>query len=294
MALTGFASPAWAGQNDASIRLPQGHLALAAGRLKRVLPLLHTPAWALHGDLHGDLATQKALLEEATLLPHTTKVFDLGPRAHADLQPPHGWTEVRRHTRQVTLPSEGDVVLPKTREKQARRFEREGGTVAVSSGQDGIAWSHVERLHAASRDRKGLASHQHRLAPLLQRVATEPWTFAVTAANAEGKVIASGGFVLLPCGTCVYAFGGQERSKNSGRASVAMLCEAMRTAQRMGATTFDFGGSQDAGVDKFYAEFGGVPVAMRRWVNAPVWFKWVFPKTWNAWTTPSRVLDADD
>ena len=60
----------------------------------------------------------------------------------------------------------------------------------------------------------------------------------------------------------------------------------------MGATTFDFGGSQDDGVDKFYAEFGGVPVAMRRWVNAPVWFKWVFPKTWNAWTTPSRVLDA--
>ena len=139
---------------------------------------------------------------------------------------------------------------------------------------------------------KGLASRQHRLAPLLQRLATEPWTFAVTAANAEGKVIASGGFVLLPCGTCVYAFGGQERSKDSGRASVAMLCEAMRTAQRMGATTFDFGGSQDAGVDKFYAEFGGLPVAMRRWVNAPVWFKWVFPKTWNAWTTPSRVLDA--
>ena len=69
MALTGFASPAWAGQNDASIRLPQGHLALAAGRLKGVLPLLHTPAWALHGDLHGDLATQTALLEEATLLP---------------------------------------------------------------------------------------------------------------------------------------------------------------------------------------------------------------------------------
>ena len=68
----------------------------------------------------------------------------------------------------------------------------------------------------------------------------------------------------------------------------------MRTAQRMSATTFDFGGSHDAGVDKFYAEFGGVPVTMRRWVNTPVWFKWVFPSTWNAWTTPSRVLDADN
>ena len=179
--------------------------------------------------------------------------------------------------------------LPKTRAKQARRFKRKAARWPWNGARP-IAWSHVERLHAASRD-KGLAGHQHRLAPLLQRLATEPWTFAVTASNAEGKVIASGGFVLLPCGTCVYAFGGQERSKDSGRASVAMLCEAMRTAQRMRATTFDFGGSQDAGVDKFYAEFGGVPVAMRRWVSAPVWFKWVFPSTWNAWTTPSRVLD---
>ena len=291
MALTGFASPAWAGQNDASIRLPQGHLALAVGRLKGFLPLLHTPSWALHGDLHGNLATQKAVLAEAVQLPQSIKVLDLGPRAHAELKPPQGWTEVRRHTRQVTMPIEGEVHLPKNREKQARRFEREGGTVAVSSGHDAIAWSHVERLHAASRDHKGLASHHRRLAPLLQRLATEAWTFAVTASNAEGKVIASGGFVLLQCGTCDYAFGGQERSKESGRASVAMLCEAMQTAQRMGATTFDFGGSQDAGVDKFYAEFGGVPVAMRRWVKAPFWFKWVFTKTWKTWTTPSRVLE---
>lgn len=291
MALTGFAAPVWAGQNDASIRLPQGHLALAVGRLKGFLPLLHTPSWALHGDLHGNLVTQKAVLAEAVQLPQSIKVLDLGPSAHAELKPPQGWTEVRRHTRQVTMPIEGEVPLPKTREKQARRFEREGGTVAVSSGHDAIAWSPVERLHAASRDRKGLASHHRRLAPLLQRLATEAWTFAVTASNAEGKVIASGGFVLLPCGTCVYAFGGQERSKDSGRASVAILCEAMQTAQRMGATTFDFGGSQDAGVDKFYAEFGGVPVAMRRWVKAPFWFKWVFPKTWKTWTTPSRVLE---
>ena len=291
MALTGFAAPTWAGQNDASIRLPQGHLGLAAGRLKGFLSLLHTPSWALHGDLHGDLTTQKELLAEAVLLPHTTKVLDLGPRAHADLKSPQSWTEVRRHTRQVSLPSDGDVPLPKTRDKQARRFVREGGQVALETGLESIAWSHVERLHAASRDRKGLASHRSRLAPLLQRIAAEPWTFAVTASNAEGKVVASGGFVLLPCGTCVYAFGGQERSKDSGRASVAMLGEAMRAAQRMGANTFDFGGSQDSGVDKFYAEFGGVPVAMRRWVKAPFWFKWVFPKTWNAWTTPSRMLD---
>ena len=291
MALTGYASPAWTGQHDASIRQSQGHLALAVGRIKGVLPLLHTPAWALHGDLHGDLVTQKAVLAEAIQLPHSTKVLDLGPRAHAGLKPPKSWTEVRRHTRQVPLPSEGDVHLPKTRDKQARRFVREGGQVAVEAGYENMAWSHVERLHAASRDRKGLSSHQLRLTPLLQRLAAEPWTFAVTSTNAEGEVVASGGFVLLPCGTCVYAFGGQERSKDSGRASVAMLGEAMRAAQRMGANTFDFGGSQDSGVDKFYAEFGGVPVAMRRWVQAPFWFKWVFPKTWNAWTTPSRVLD---
>ena len=292
MALRGFVSPLWAGQNDASLCLPQGHLALAVGHIKGFLPLLHTPAWALHCDLHGNLATQQHLTSEATLLPHAVKVLDLGPQVHPHLTPPTGWTEVTRHTRQVTLPIDGDLPLPKTRDKQARRFAREGGQVALELGNEGEAWRNVEVLHAESRDRKGLASHQERLATLLGRLAAEPWTFAVTASNIQGEVVASGGFVMLACGTCVYAFGGQVRSKDSGRASVAMLCQAMRHAQHMGATTFDFGGSQDPGVDKFYSEFGGVAVAMRRWVKAPAWFKWVFFGTWKAWTTPSRVLDA--
>ena len=71
--------------------------------------------------------------------------------------------------------------------------------MAVNSGHDANAWSHVERLHAASRDRKGLASHQHRLAPLLQRLATEPWTFAVTAASLALAASAAALAASVPC-----------------------------------------------------------------------------------------------
>ena len=107
------------------------------------------------------------------------------------------------------------------------------------------------------------------------------------AHNHEGECVASGGFVVLPDETCIYAFGGQVRSKVSGRASVAMLRAAMDEARARGCTTFDFGGSQDSGVDQFYAEFGARAVPMRRWVHAPWWFKLCFPQTWSAWTTPS-------
>ena len=71
-----------------------------------------------------------------------------------------------------------------------------------------------------------------------------------------------------------------------GRASVAMLLEAMRHAHK-GCERFDFGGSQDPGVDQFYAEFGSEVVFMRRWVRAPRWFQWLFPRTWQSWTRPS-------
>ena len=162
---------------------------------------------------------------------------------------------------------------------------REGGSVALHEHKEG--WHEVLALHKASRTRKGLPHHGSDLQALLDRISNEPWTFAVTAHDAEGACVASGGFVLLPSGTCVYAFGGQRRSEDSGRASVAMLVEAMRMAQTRGCTCFDFGGSLDPGVDRFYAEFGANAVAMERWVGVPFWFKWLIPRTTRARTKTS-------
>lgn len=286
-ARSGFGSPTWLGERGIVIEAGSGGIALFQSRLKKVLPLACTPPWALHSDVHGSREEQqqlRSLLGKQTPL---LAVVDLGPRALGCLAPPTGWVEVLRHTRQTRLLPGRELPCPNTRLKQEKRFLREGGSVHIASGNP-EAWAEVARLHKAARTRKGLAHHAARLEELLQRLASAPWCFTSLAVGPDGSCLASGGFVVLEHGTCVYSFGGQQRSSASGRASVAMLLAAMRHAQELGCERFDFGGSQDPGVDQFYAEFGADVVPMRRWIKAPWWFPWMFRSTWRVWTRPTR------
>ena len=285
MTSTGFASPEWLDQGSLFLEEDGVRVPLYTSRLRGLIPLLCTPPWALHVDWRGEPATQDKLKRALTRAHSTVSVIDLGPETSSSLTAPEGWQEVRRHTRQLPLDDTFEATVPKTRVKQARRFERESGTLEVHEGPAG--WDEVLNLHRASRDRKGLQAQPEKLEALLARIAPTDWSFAVLARDVHGACIASGGFVILPDQTCVYAFGGQARSQASGRASVAMLLEAMRHAHQRGCERFDFGGSQDSGVDQFYAEFGSEVVFMRRWVRAPRWFQWLFPCTWQSWTRPS-------
>ena len=285
MTSTGFASPEWMDQGSLFLEEDRVRVPLHTSRLKGLIPITCTPPWALHVAWCGEHATQKKLKRALARTHSTISVIDLGPGASSSLTPPKGWHEVPRHTRQLSLDDAFETTMPKTRLKQARRFERESGALEVHEGP--VGWGEVFNLHRASRDRKGLQAHPEKLEALLERIAPTDWSFAVLARDANGTCIASGGFVILPDQTCVYAFGGQARSQASGRASVAMLLEAMRHAHQRGCKRFDFGGSQDPGVDQFYAEFGSEVVFMRRWVRAPRWFQWLFPQTWQGWTRPS-------
>ena len=281
----GFASKAWLNDGGHTFSSSGCSVGVTRTTLKGLLSLTCTPPWALHMGLQGDLNTQQDLVSSCAGMSTMLHVLDLGPRAHERLQAPHGWQDITRHTRQSTWSEDKGWDVGKSRQKQSARFLRDEGTVTVTEHPE--AWQDVHALHLASRTRKGLAHHGNKLSALLNRLADQPWTFAVLALNEEGECVASGGFVVLQDQTCVYAFGGQLRSKVSGRASAAMLLAAMDEAKARGCTTFDFGGSQDPGVDQFYAEFGSRAVPMRRWVHAPWWFKFCFPQTWSAWTTPS-------
>ena len=285
MTSTGFASPEWLDQGSLFLEEDGVRVPVHTSRLRGLIPIMCTPPWALHVNWCGDPATQEKLKLALTRAHSAVSVIDLGPGASSTLTPPDGWHEVHRHTRQLPLNDTFEATWPKTRVKQARRFERESGTLEVHGGPTG--WDEVFDLHRTSRERKGLQAQPKKLENLLQRIAPLDWTFSVLARDAQGACIASGGFVILPDQTCVYAFGGQARSQASGRASVAMLLNAMRHAHALGCLRFDFGGSQDPGVDQFYAEFGSEVVFMRRWVRAPRWFQWLFPRTWRSWTKPS-------
>ena len=285
MTTTGFVSPEWLGKDGFILEEDGTQIPLHSTKLKGLVSLTCTPPWALHVTWSGASETQEKLKRALTRLHTSVVVVDLGPKALPGLEPPKGWVDVPRHTRQLALNEAFEGTLPKTRIKQARRFERESGTLEIHQNSNG--WDDVFKLHLASRDRKGLHAHPKKLEALIKDISCTDWTFCVLARNAQGECIASGGFVILPDHTCIYAFGGQTRSQASGRASVSMLLEAMRHAQKQGCSVFDFGGSQDPGVDRFYAEFGSDVVFMRRWVCTPRWLRWIFPRVWRQWTAPS-------
>ena len=138
-------------------------------------------------------------------------VLDLGPRAHERLQAPLTGGRTSRDTHGRAHGPKTKVGTWANRQKQSARFLRDEGTVSVTEHPE--AWQDVHVLHFAFRTRKGLAHHGNKLSALLNRLADQPWTFAVLALNEEGECVASGGFVVLQDQTCVYAFGGQLRSK---------------------------------------------------------------------------------
>jgi hypothetical protein len=72
-------------------------------------------------------------------------------------------------------------------------------------------------------------------------------------------------------GRTVYAFGGQKRSSVSGLATVLLIEQGIRDAAAIGNRIFDFGGSSDPGVDRFYAEFGAEKVPRQRAVRMAWW-----------------------
>lgn len=284
----GYRSQAWLGPSGTIQHAGDASMAVQSTRLKRLIPALVTPAWAVHCDLQGPGPDRIRLLKEIARGPSAVKVLDVIDATPEDAEALHGWTHVTRHTRHLDLPPSAEVIpWPSHRLKQERRFLREGGCVEVNPAN---GWQEVRSLHLQSRARKSLDGRPEALTALLENLSHEPWAYNVVAYDREGNPVASGGFVGLSNGTTVYAFGGQQRSKASGLASVAMVMAAGKAAQGRGSHVLDFGGSLDPGVDRFYKELGGKAVAVSRFIQCPLWFRRMFPGTWRAWTQQSTLV----
>ncbi len=239
------------------------------------VPALFTPYWALDCGLvlksyNGDKYSLFAKEISKRTEPYIT--IDLPPCSDefgfsTTIVNQHTPSNIRiqwRHTRILELPSQ----LPSNRRKQVKRAERE-----MISCEEVQNWSNVHALHDESRNRKEITNNSAQLDKLLKSISSEDYSFAVEAKSSQGECIASGGFILLPNKRCLYAFGGQKRGPLSGIASVAMLAEAMRIAKYKGAKWFDFGGSTDPGVDRFYKEFGAISIPKPRLIKISWWLR---------------------
>lgn len=264
-----YLSRAWSDNCGALSYLDLKSCALARINLRGINAAI-TPPWALDCGFEGDYLE---LLEDLKSLTEPIRVIDLPPcsdglgglsSAEIKQLTPADYRIQWRHTRRLLLPYEAI----QNRRKQVARAQREGIKCEIVSD-----WVLVAELHDESRNRKDIEHDSKKLKKLLSAISKEEFAFAVEARDSEGVCIASGGMIMVTPEICLYAFGGQIRGPHSAIASVAMLNLAMHEAHKRGATTFDFGGSSDPGVDRFYKEFGAESVPRARLVHTAWWLK---------------------
>ena len=242
---------------------------------------LVTPQWALdagtpgaHWEVEHEEAVEAAMLRTRARL----AVVDLPAGMAKSHHLPQTGHFQERHTRKAPLAA----ALPANRRKQVRRALRAGLTFE----EDGADLDRLVKLHQGARERKSIPSDGTALHRLLERLLDEPGALLHFVLDATGQRIAGGVFLQTQPGTVLYAFGGADRSEVSGLATVLLLARSMECAATRGATEFDFGGSQDPGVDRFYAEFGGERIPKWRYVRtAPGWswwWKWRRPDLFSA------------
>lgn len=237
---------------------------------------LATPQWALDAGTPGtrwDHRQEAAVIAAMSESRARLAVVDLPAGLTAAATSPSKGHFQERHTRRALLSAE----LPSHRRKQVRRALRAGLTFE----EQGADLERLIDLHQGARERKAIPSDGTALGALLRRLLDEPGARMHFVQNASGERIAGGVFLRTQPDTVLYAFGGAKRSESSGLATVLLLARSMECAAAAGATTFDFGGSQDAGVDRFYAEFGGERIPKLRYVVAAPGWTW-----WWKWRRP--------
>jgi hypothetical protein len=255
-----FAESVWVSEKKSFHWQESAHL--VRSRIKGI-PALFTPEGALHVGLITPPNWNALEQSKSPCI-----IVDLPPG-----MPFEGrkfWKVQKRHTRQLRwnrTDADPIAILPSHRLKQLRRASRNQLEVLFVSEPKRIL-----ALHMAARMRKEVRANEKVLLQQLSSILQSPNQTSCIVQNHAGKDIASAVF-LHEKGRTIYAFGGQIRSKESALATVMLIAEGIKSAKEVGNTCFDFGGSMDPGVDKFYAEFGADTVPKLRCVRIAWWAK---------------------
>ncbi|RPG88560.1 MAG: GNAT family N-acetyltransferase [Crocinitomicaceae bacterium TMED209] len=239
-----FSDPSWLQALQVEQALDSA--ALARQRIQGI-PAAITPPWALEtGEMTIDHAQAIRRALESAALPLV--VCDLPPGVPCTWEKP--WIVQQKHTRWLQAIDGQFPSLPKHRSKQVRKALAQ--RLRLEPCAD-VAL--LLQLHQQVRERKSISSDTAALKRLLTWILTSPNQSSYVVYDDQNQALASATF-LHNKGRTIYAFGGQERSKVSALATVLLIQQGIRDAEKVGNDVFDFGGSADEGVDRFYAEFG--------------------------------------
>ncbi len=247
-----------------------------AARVKGV-PAWITPSWALETHIEASKLRDFCAQLEAASPPLI--VCDLPPGLRGTWGA--SWHVQSRHTRWLEADGSGTFpTRPNHRTKHARTGTERGLRMEAMKNLDVLL-----ALHQNARERKSIASDADQLRMLLAWVVASEHQSTYVVKDGTGTAIASATF-LHNAGRTIYAFGGQLRSPLTGLATVMLIEQGITDAGAIGNKVFDFGGSADPGVDRFYAEFGAEKHYRERAVRvapwAKPWLKWMRPDLFAA------------
>ena len=230
-----------------------------------------TPMWALNAGA-SILLERSDWIAGLRTISQAVVAVDLPPRvvlSPSDVAGQGAWLQ-ERHTRQLSIPhsdldTSSEESWPTHRRKQFRRALNLGLRIEPCNDVQRIL-----KFHQVARSQKGLPSDELGLRTLLTSILASPHHSSYMVLSNDGFDIGSAVF-LHEANRTIYAFGGQQRSKHSGLASVLLIQAGMESARSHGIECFDFGGSMDTGVDRFYAEFGAEKVVKQRYIRIAPW-----------------------
>lgn len=167
----------------------------------------------------------------------------------------HGLTCGVQQTFRLNLREGEEKLLAQMREstrKNIRQAESEYTIQRAEAQMDDLFAFHRETLRAKGRRATcPLAKLKEMQAALEKMGASALWS--ARAGNGIDAVI----WQVWDCDTSYYLMGGQNPAGQGYRAMTLLLWHAIKFARQNGQAIFDFEGSMDAGVERFFSNFGG-------------------------------------
>ena len=197
----------------------------------------------------------------------TTKLLDAMPEAkvwHVALQPgqkqvglyrANGFEIVPRQTFIMPLQETEEVIFARLHEDYRRNLRKAEAEISIEHQPDMLAklWEYQK----ATLDKKDVNMHFSRqqiqalFDACMQRDCTRLWV-----ARKDGVVQAIL-WHMWDGARAYYLVGSKNPEAKDNRAMTALIWNAIRESKRMGKISFDFEGSMDQGVEKFFRNFGG-------------------------------------
>lgn len=142
------------------------------------------------------------------------------------------------------------AAMSSKRRSELRKAEKDG--VVVEETRDLAVVEETVALTFARQDKRYPADLLHRLLGALE--SQDNWFAARSLV--DGKT-ASVSYCLHSGDTAYYLFGGYDARLRSAQAGPAVLWKAIRMAMERGLSRFDFEGSMNPAIERFYSDFGG-------------------------------------